>query len=172
MIFRIIVWIVFLVGGSVLGKYLDVKIFGFACNYLSLKYFVSLLIGIVVGIVMIKISRNTGRTLAKYGREGNLPRMETNVLVKQGIYSYMRHPMHLGLMLFPLSIALIICSPVFIFIISPAIAILMLIMIKFIEEPEAKTKFESEYIEYKKQTPAFCFKISCLKELLKKVEKN
>ncbi len=119
MIFRISVWVIFLVGGSFLGKYLDHVIFETNCNYLSLKYLISFILAVFVGISMVKISRNTGRTLAKYGRKGNLPRMETNVLVKQGIYSYMRHPMHLGLMLFPLSVALLICSPSFIFIISP-----------------------------------------------------
>ncbi len=67
----------------------------------------------------MKISKNTGRTLAKYGREGKLKRMQTNVLVKQEIYKYMRHPMHLGLFLFPLGIAFLIGSPSFILIIAP-----------------------------------------------------
>ena len=98
--------------------------------------------------------------------------MQTNVLVKQGIYKYMRHPMHLGLFLFPFGIAFLIGSPSFILFIAPAEVIFMLIMIKFIEETEAINKFGIDYINYKKQVPWFCFKIKCLKELLKKVPKN
>jgi protein-S-isoprenylcysteine O-methyltransferase Ste14 len=119
----------------------------------------------------MRISKNTGRTLAKYGRKGEVKRMETNVLAKEGIYKYMRHPMHLGLFLFPVSIAFLVASPSFILIISPIEILFMLIMIKLAEEPEAVRKFGDEYLEYKKQTPMFCLKVDCLKELLKDVPK-
>ena len=84
----------------------------------------------------------------------------------------MRHPMHLGLLLFPLSFAFLTGSPSFIFIISPAEMLLMLLLIKLIEEPEAVRKFCDEYREYMKQVPRFCFRKECLKELFKKVRPN
>jgi len=121
---------------------------------------------------VIRISKNTGRTLAKYGRKGKIKRMETNVLVRHGVYKYMRHPMHLGLLFFPLSIAFLIGSPSFILIIAPAEMIMMLLLIKYFEEPEAIKKFGNEYLEYKNQVPWFCFNLLCLKELLKEVPKN
>jgi protein-S-isoprenylcysteine O-methyltransferase Ste14 len=65
------------------------------------------------------------------------------------------------------SIAFLVGSPSFILIISPFEIILMLIMIKLLEEPEAIAKFGDEYREYKKMVPWFCFKIECLKELWK-----
>ena len=163
---RIIVWLVMLIGGAALGLLLDhliaEKVFigtGF--------HYISFVMGCLLMFLVIKISKNTGKTLAKYGRKGNLKRMETNILVKQGAYQYMRHPMHLGLLFFPFSFACLMGSPSFIFLIAPAELIFMLLMIKFREEPEAIRKFGNEYIEYKNQRPWFCFKPICLKELLK-----
>jgi len=48
----------------------------------------------------------------------------------------------------------------------------MLVMIKFVEEREAIEKFGDSYREYMKHTQWFCFKIKCLKELLRNVPKN
>jgi protein-S-isoprenylcysteine O-methyltransferase Ste14 len=114
----------------------------------------------------MKISRNTGRNLARFGRVGELPRLQTNKLVTQGIYKYMRHPMHLGLMLFPFAFAFLVGSITFIFVIAPAEVIFILFMLLMVEEPEIIEKFDNEYWEYMKTTPAFCFKLKCLKELL------
>ena len=158
-------------GGSILGYYLDYLIFENVHQNIIL-HMVSFLIGVFLLSLVIKTSKNTGRTLAKYGRKGKLKRMETNVLVKQGIYKYMRHPMHLGLFLFPVGIAFLIGSPSFILIIAPVEIIFMLIMIKLVEEPEAINKFGEQYLNYKKQVPGFCFKIKCLKKLLENVPKN
>ena len=47
--------------------------------------------------------------------------------------------------------------------------ILMLIMIRFMEEPEAVKKFGKDYLDYKAAVPFLCFKIKCLRELLKTV---
>ena len=163
---RILVWIVMIFGGAALSLYLDPVLFvniktGFVFHSISI------FIGLLILVLVMRISKNTGRTLAKYGRKGDLKRMETNVLVKQGVYSYMRHPMHLGLLLFPMSFAFLIGSLSFILIVAPAEIIFMLVMIKFVEEPEAIKKFGKDYVEYKNQLPWFCFKIDCLKALLK-----
>jgi protein-S-isoprenylcysteine O-methyltransferase Ste14 len=160
-----------ILGGSILGYFFDFLIFeNIHTNIIF--HIVSFLIGVFLLFLVMKISKNTGRTLAKYGRKGKLKRMQTNVLAKQGIYKHMRHPMHLGLFLFPLGTAFLIGSPSFILFIAPVEIIFMLIMIKLIEEPETINKFGDDYIDYKKQVPWFCFKIECLKELLKNVPKN
>jgi protein-S-isoprenylcysteine O-methyltransferase Ste14 len=160
-----------LIGGAFLGYYLDAILFN---NIHSNLFFhtVSFFIGIIILWAVVKVSRNTGRSLAKYGREGNIKRMETNVLASEGIYKYMRHPMHLGLLFFPVGFAFLIGSPSFILIIAPLEIIFMLIMIKFVEEPEAIKKFGDDYKTYMKQVPGFCFSIICLKELFKDVPKN
>ena len=158
-------------GGSVLGYYLDSLLFkNIHSNYVF--HITSFFLGILILFLMVRISKNTGRILAKFGRKGKLRRMQTNVLVTQGIYKYMRHPMHLGLFLFPIGVAFLVASPSFILIIAPIEIIFMLLMIKFVEEPEAIKKFGDGYLNYMKQTPWFCFKIHCLKQLLQDVPKN
>lgn len=160
-------------GGIAGGYYLDGILFHNFQKSITF-HIICFTIGTFLMLLVIRISKNTGRTLAKYGRKGKLKRMETNVLVKEGVYKYMRHPMHLGLLLFPLSIAFLVGSPSFILIIAPVEMLFMIMMIKLLEEPEAIRKFGDEYREYKKQVPGFCFKIRCLKELLRNVpnEKN
>ena len=163
---RITFWIAILLGGALLGIYLDARLFA---GYLHDVYFhiLTLPMGLVLLYAVMLVSRNTGRILAHMGRVGDLPRMETNRLVTTGVYSCMRHPMHLGLMFFPLSLALILGSASFIMIIAPAEMLLILVMIRFVEEPEAIRKFGDSYIEYMRHVPAFNLKPSCLAMLFK-----
>ena len=167
MFFRFFIWFLFLVGGGILGVFLDHLYFLSLWNNI---YFhtISFVIGVVILFFVLRISKNTGRFLAKKGRKGDLPRMQTNVLVREGMYAYMRHPMHLGLMLFPLAIAFLLGSLSFILIIAPIEILLMLIMIFLIEEPEAIQKFGEVYKDYKTKTPAFCLKWKCIKILIQK----
>ena len=160
-----------LFGGVASGFYIDSLLFPDVHSNI-IFHIISFIFGVIVLQLVIKISKNTGRTLAKYGRKGELARMQTNVLAKEGVYKYMRHPMHLGLFLFPVAFSFIVGSPSFILIISPLEVLFMLIMIEFVEEPQAISKFGDMYLEYKKHTPMFCFKPECIKELLKGVEKN
>ncbi len=170
MITRVLVWIVLLLGGAVISIYVD--LINFKLIFASIWWHVfSFVVGIFLMKLVIAISKNTGRTLAKFGREGKIARMETNVFVKSGVYQYMRHPMHLGLLFFPLAFALIIGSPTFILFVWPVEVLFMLVMIKFMEEPEAIKKFGDEYKEYMKTTPGFCFRKKCIKALFQKVEK-
>jgi protein-S-isoprenylcysteine O-methyltransferase Ste14 len=164
-------WIVMILGGIAGGIYLDHALFPILWSGWS-YHIVSLLIGIALLWLVLKISQNSGRTLARYGRKGNIPRMETNVLVTDGLYGMMRHPMHLGLLFFPLSIALIVGSPSFTFIIAPLEIIVMIVMIKTLEEKEAIEKFGDAYLLYKERVPMFCLSIRCIKELLKPVQPN
>ncbi len=165
---RIVIWIVMLGGGGWGGLLLDRHWFpGLKGNlWFHVASFVT---GFILLRLVLTVSRNTGRTLARYGRQGNLPRLETNRLVTEGPYRHMRHPMHLGLLLFPFAVAFMAGSPTFILMIAPAEALFMLLMIKLVEEPEALRKFGEEYRNYMKQTPWFCLKKECLRALLQKV---
>ncbi len=167
---RILVWFIMLAGGVWGGFLLDSHLFPYLYGSLWL-HLISFIIGLGLLKLVMTISRNTGRTLAKYGREGDLPRMETNRLVVKGVYHYMRHPMHLGLLLFPFSFAFLAGSPSFVLLIAPLEVVFMLLMIKWIEEPEAIRKFGDAYRSYMEKTPWFCLKTDCLKMLLNKVEK-
>lgn len=162
---RILLWILMLIGGAVISIHFDKIYFKglFNNTYFHLLSFIA---GYILLKKVLKASRNTGRFLAKAGREGNLPRLETNKLVTTGRYSLMRHPMHFGLWFFPLAFALLIGSPTFIFIVAPLEMLLMLLLIKFWEEPEAVKKFGKDYLDYKQKVPFFCFSPDCIKKLL------
>jgi len=117
-------------------------------------------------------SRNTGRLLARLGREGDLPRMETNKLVSGGYYACMRHPMHLGLFLLPLATAFIIGSLSFVLIIAPLEILFLIIMIKLFEEPQAVRKFGDDYLRYCEQVPMFSLRQEYLRALFGNKELN
>ncbi len=164
-IFRILMWLAMLLGGAVVCIHFDKKYF---LDWFNNLYFhiATIIPGYFLLKLVLKISRNTGRLLAEKGREGNIPRMQTNRLVTDGVYARMRHPMHLGLLFFPLAFALLLGSPSFIFILAPIEVLLMIVLIKFVEEKEAEKKFGQAYRDYKKQTPMFCLSLKCVKELL------
>ena len=161
---RILFWIIMLFGGAILSIHYD-KIYFRSIFENTYFHFFSFILGYLLLKWVLKVSRNTGRYLAKLGREGDIPRMETNQLVTTGRYAMMRHPMHFGLWFFPLAFALLIGSPTFILIVAPLEMLFMIIMIKLWEEPEAKKKFGRAYEEYKKKVPFFCFKPECIAEL-------
>ena len=165
MIFRILVWLIMMVGGSALGIFLDPRWFPLLQRSI-LFHALSFALGALALWLVMRISRNTGRLLARAGREGDLPRGDTNRLVAEGAYGCMRHPMHLGLFFFPLSLALLIGSPTFILLIAPLEALFMLTMVKLVEEPEAIAKFGDAYREYQRRVPMFNLHIDCLRLLL------
>jgi len=161
---RIVVWFVLLVGGLVLSLLLDV--FLFPSWFLSPLFHLSTFFpGVLLLYGVMRVSRNTGRWLAGEGRVGDIPRMETNRLVTTGPYSCMRHPMHLGLLFFPMSIALLAGSPTFILIVAPLEAIFILLMLKIYEEPEAIEKFGEAYLLYRQEVPMFNCSPVCLRQL-------
>lgn len=161
---RIITWIILLPGGLSAAVMLDLHLFR-ALFFNLFFHIVSALAGVVILRLVINAGRKTGRLLAREGRVGKLPRMATNRLVTMGIYGCMRHPMHLGLLFFPLDLGLIAGSPSFIMFFAPLEAIFIVAMLKIYEEPEAIDKFGDEYREYKQQVPMFDFSMKCLREL-------
>ncbi len=161
---RIVVWLILLAGGLVLSLLLDVWLFPswFRSPFFHLSTFFP---GALLMYGVLRVSRNTGQWLAREGRVGDLPRMETNRLVTTGPYTCMRHPMHFGLLFFPMSIALLAGSPTFIIIVAPVEAIFILLMLKIYEEPEAIEKFGEAYILYRQNVPMFNFSPGCLRQL-------
>ena len=162
---RALIWVVFLVGGAILGVWLDLRFWpGWWGSWLW--HLVSAIAGLAVLQIVLRISKVTGRWLARCGRAGDIPRMQTNRLVVVGPYACMRHPMHLGLMLFPLAVALILGSPSFVFIIAPLEALIILVMVLTIEENEARGKFGASYAAYASRVPPFNLSPDCLRKLL------
>ena len=160
-----------LVGGSVAGLWLDSHLFNTWLTNPWIHAF-SFVIGLIIFRLVMNSSRNTGKLLARLGREGDLPRMETNKLVSEGYYACMRHPMQLGLLLFPLATAFIIGSLSFVLIIAPLEILLMIIMIRLFEEPQALRKFGDNYLRYREQVPMFSLRKECLRALFRKNDPN
>ncbi|HDN04611.1 MAG TPA: isoprenylcysteine carboxylmethyltransferase family protein [Chloroflexi bacterium] len=162
---RMMIWGLMLVGGGTLSICLDLNWFpGLFANLIF--HLATLVPGLLLLYLVMRISRNTGRLLARRGREGDIPRLETNKLITSGIYGCMRHPMHLGLLFFPWAMALILGSPTFMIVIAPLETIFMLVMIRFVEEPEAIRKFGAAYREYQEQVPMFNLRSDCWRQLL------
>ncbi len=159
--FRSFVWVAFILGGITASKLMDKFIFNTKFHFNALMF----LIGIILLLLSFYISSKTGKLLKKFGKEGDVPRFQTNKLVREGIYSCMRHPMHLGLMFIPFGIAFLMNSISYILFIAPITVILIFVLIKTIEEPEAIKKFGDEYIKYMKEVPMFNLSLSCLKKL-------
>ena len=161
-IIRISLWILFLFGGAIFSFLIDIKYFK---NLLLSPSFH--ILSFIIGVFILKISFHAasigGKALHKYGREGDIPRLETNRLVKQGIYNCTRHPMLFGLMFLPLGFSLILGFPSFIFFIAPLEAILIFLLMIYFDEKESLKKFGKEYEIYRKKVPIFPAK--CWKEL-------
>lgn len=166
-VIRIIIWIFLLVGGAFISISYDLQHFLTLFKSLAFHIF-TLSLGVIILRFAFRASAKGGRELAKNGREGKLPRLETNRLVTSGVYQCTRHPMLFGLMFLPLGFALILGSPTFISIIAPIEALFILIMILTLEEQEAIKKFGDDYLQYKKQTPLLPKSYQCWKELFAK----
>ncbi len=162
-VIRLFLWFVMMIGGAVysLSKDWDTEFFKNGWFHFS-----TATIGIVLLILAFRAAANGGRELTK-GRVGDIPRMETNLLVTTGIYSCMRHPMLFGLTLLPLGWALLLGSPTFITLVAPLEMFFIVVMVIVFEEMEVKQKFADAYVRYRQKVPMVSFKWKCMKELFK-----
>jgi len=161
---RIFLWVTMLFCGAYIGIKTDVnsQLFrSIAFHLLSATF------GIFITFLAFRAAAKGGRELSK-GREGEIPRLETNRLVTSGIYSCMRHPMLFGLTLLPLGWALLLGSPTFILFIAPLEMLFIVFMVTVFEEMEVKKKFLKEYEAYKEQVPMVNLSKKCLRELFTK----
>jgi len=161
---KFIYWLISLAIVLTPGFFIDIKLSGFLGV-------VSFILGIGLFIYSLFIASLAGRTLKLYAHKSNEKRhFWPNKFTKIGVYKCMRHPMHLGLALLPLSIALMWGSVAAILASGWGVA-LALIFVLLIEEPQTLKKFDN-YCEYIKEVPAFSFNISCLKEALEAIKQN
>lgn len=80
-------------------------------------------------------------------------------LIIRGPYAYVRNPMVAGVFILLLGTGILIDSVSLVFIFLPFFIVLMLLELKYIEEPELEKRLGNEYIEYKKRIPMFFPKI-------------
>ena len=118
--------------------------------------------GLLLLLVVLRGAAVTGRYLAVYGRSGpHVPRGEPDRLVTVGPYSCMRHPMHLFLSLFPVSVALLLASPASL-LVAVAETVMVLVLAVTVDERESLSRFGEEYRRYRERVPAFNPSPRCL----------
>jgi protein-S-isoprenylcysteine O-methyltransferase Ste14 len=161
-VIRIVLWLFLIVGGAIYSISKDLNSSYF--NSISF-HIITFILGVILMRFAFRAAATGGKELAQKGREGNLPRLETNKLVTTGIYSCTRHPMLFGLTLIPISIALILGSPTFITIVAPIEMIFIIVMVLTMEEKECKIKYGDEYIKYSQKVPLFPKTKECFKRL-------
>ena len=161
---RIILWLSMILGGIAGGVAIDRCCFPEWWHSVSF-HIISFLVGLGVMTLAFRASGAGGRDLARYGREGELPRMETNRLATEGVYGMMRHPMLVGLTLLPLGVALMLGSVGFILFIAPLEMLFIIGMMLVFDEREARAKFGAAYDDYRMRVPAVCLRLECLKAL-------
>ena len=61
---------------------------------------------------------------------------------------------------------MILGSPSFIFLIAPLEMLIIVILIKLVEEREALAKFSDDYRAYMKSTPMFSLRPDCIRKML------
>ena len=164
---RIILWIALLLGGIIGGIAID-RVYFWNIFTNPIWHILTFIPGLFLMKIAFRAAGCGGRELAKSGRDGDIPRLETNKLVTSGIYSKMRHPMLFGLTLVPIALALMIGSLGYILFIAPLEMLFIIAMVLTLEERECKMKFGRDYKEYSKRVPAICLSKECIKELLKK----
>ena len=76
-------------------------------------------------------------------------------LITTGLYSWIRNPMALGLLLMLVGLGFYFGSLSQIIFFGPLPVVLYALYIKAVEEPELEMRFGQDYVEYKKRVPMF-----------------
>jgi protein-S-isoprenylcysteine O-methyltransferase Ste14 len=76
-------------------------------------------------------------------------------LVVNGLYRFVRNPMHLGWTVLLIGVAVLMQSFTLLVIFIPLFILVHIIYLKLVEEKELEKKFGQAYIDYKKKVPMF-----------------
>ncbi len=152
------IWAALVAASLLLGPRIDAAL-GLTCDRI-----LCILLGLALLILSLRGAAVAGRYLAVYGRECGAPRGALTRLVKEGPYSCMRHPMHLALSLFELSIGLLAGSPGAV-LVAAAMAALILVLAVILDEAESVVRFGEAYLEYRRSVPPVSLDPRCLSKL-------
>ncbi len=121
----------------------------------------ALIVGVLLLMISLFLTSAGGRTLAKLGHQKSNETIWPDKFTDFAIFSCMRHPMHLGLAIFPVALALISGS-------VPAILSSgwgvsgALWFVLHIEEKDALNKYGMVYSAYMQKVPPFSLYPKCL----------
>ncbi|VAX16993.1 hypothetical protein MNBD_IGNAVI01-674 [hydrothermal vent metagenome] len=122
--------------------------------------------GAILFIYSMFLASSGGRTLARFAHQEAHETFWPDKFTTFGIFGCMRHPMHLGLAIFPISAALISGYVLAIFGSGWGVAAALWFIIQ-IEEKDTIKKYGEDYINYMQKVPPLSLKISCIKEAFK-----
>jgi protein-S-isoprenylcysteine O-methyltransferase Ste14 len=127
---------------------------------------VSRIAGVILFSLAMFLTSTGGRTLVRFGHRDSHETVWSDKFTEFGIFKCMRHPMHLGLGLFPLAIALISGLVWGIWGSGWGVASALWFVVQ-IEEKDVLEKFGPVYTSYMQRVPPFSLKPGCIKEGLK-----
>lgn len=122
-------------------------------------------LGIILFIYSMFLASIGGRTLAKFAHQEARETFWPDKFTTFGIFGCMRHPMHFGLAMFPISVALISGFVLPIFSSGWGVAAALWFVIQ-IEEKETIEKYGELYIDYMQKVPPLSLSMSCIKAAL------
>jgi len=163
-VWKFVYWLISLSIVLLPGFFIDIRLSG-------IWAFLGFVLGFGLFVYSMVVASIAGRTLKLYAhKKGEKREFWPNKFTDIGIYKCMRHPMHLGLGLLPLSIALMWGNVVAIIASGWGVA-LALIFVLLIEEPQTLKRFDN-YSNYMQQVSAFSFNFKCLKEATNSIKQN
>ncbi len=124
------------------------------------------IVGILLLFYSLFLSSSGGRVLAKFAHSEAHETFWPDRFTEFGIFGCMRHPMHLGLALFPVAVALLSGLVLAISSSGWAVTAALWFVIQ-IEEKDTIEKYGQSYFEYMQRVPPFSIRLTCLKEALK-----
>ncbi len=123
-------------------------------------------IGVVLFVYSMFLASSGGRTLARFAHKESHETFWPDKFTTFGIFGCMRHPMHLGLAFFPISIALLSGYVLAIFSSGWGVTAALWFILQ-IEEKDTLAKYGEDYTKYMKKVPPISLSIKCIKEALK-----
>lgn len=147
-----VVWITILIPGWIWPLYLD----GFT-------RWAAFVLGMILFATAMALTSIGGKTLKRFAHKDGHGTFWPDRFTAEGIFSCMRHPMHLGLALLPVALALLWGSvPVILASGWGVAAALWFVLV--IEEKETLQRFGDEYSQYMQHTAPFTLSPTCLRK--------
>ena len=89
-------------------------------------------------------------------------------LVTTGPYAYVRNPMLTGVFILFFGLGVLFRSICLVFIFTPLFALLNVLELRAVEEPELEKRLGKEYVEYKKRVPMFIPRLVRTRKVIEK----
>ena len=123
-------------------------------------------LGIILFVYSMFLASSGGRTLAKFAHQEAHETFWPDKFTTFGIFGCMRHPMHLGLAIFPISVALMSGFVLPIIASGWGVAAALWFIVQ-IEEKDTIEKYGELYTDYMQKVPPLSLNMNCIKAALK-----